>query len=290
MSTAARGRATRGKSCVVHTTATSVFVGREAELGALHDAFATRPPVSRRWSSSKARPGSARPRWSSASSSELPAPRVLQRAVTSPRRTSRSRWPTSCCAPKAAPATRWARPARRGRPRAAGADQLAPEDGTCVVIVDDAQLIDAESLRALLFAARRLVASRAVLLLVVRGTAEEALPRAGASSQRGRPAGCCGSGRSSRRTSRRWARRSGVVMTPEAAGRLCEHTRGNPLHARAVLRELPEDDGGSTSIARFPVPKSYAQLVRQQLDRCPPMSSSWSRRRRSSACARRCTR
>jgi hypothetical protein len=58
-------------------------------------------------------------------------------------------------------------------------------------------------------------------------------------------------------------------MTPEAAGRLWKHTRGNPLHARAVLRELPEDAGWQHEHRTLPVPKSYAQLVRERLDRCP---------------------
>jgi len=44
-----------------------------------------------------------------------------------------------------------------------------------VVIVDDAHLIDAESLRALLFAARRLATGRAVLILAVRGSAAATL-------------------------------------------------------------------------------------------------------------------
>jgi hypothetical protein len=40
-------------------------------------------------------------------------------------------------------------------------------------VVDDAHLVDPDSLRALLFAARRLVASQALIVLVVRGSAED---------------------------------------------------------------------------------------------------------------------
>ena len=57
-------------------------------------------------------------------------------------------------------------------------------------------------------------------------------------------------------------------MTPDAAGRLWEHTRGSPLHARAVLRELPQDGGWQYEPRPLPVPESYAQLVRRDLDRC----------------------
>ena len=67
---------------------------------------------------------------------------------------------------------------RAGRHVAVGLELLelissGPEDAPCVVVVDDAHLVDAESLRALLFAGRRLLASRALMLLVVRGAAED---------------------------------------------------------------------------------------------------------------------
>ena len=58
-------------------------------------------------------------------------------------------------------------------------------------------------------------------------------------------------------------------MTPDAAARLWEHTRGNPLHARAVLRELPPDGSWQYEPRPLPVPESYAQLVRRDLERCP---------------------
>ena len=62
----------------------------------------------------------------------------------------------------------------------------------------------------------------------------------------------------------------GVAMTPDAAGRLWEHTGGSPLHAHAVLRELPHDSRWQHEPRPLPVPDSYAQLVRQDLDRCAP--------------------
>src|SRR4051794_24545181 len=45
-----------------------------------------------------------------------------------------------------------------------------------VVVVDDAHLADADSLRALLFAARRLGRGHALVILAVRGAAADALP------------------------------------------------------------------------------------------------------------------
>ena len=60
----------------------------------------------------------------------------------------------------------------------------------------------------------------------------------------------------------------GVAMTPDAASRLWEHTRGSPLYARAVLRELPADDSWQYEPRPLPVPESYAHLVRRDLERC----------------------
>ena len=144
-----------------------------------------------------------------------------------------------------------------------------PEDETCVVIVDDAHLVDTESLRALLFASRRLVASRALVLLVVRGTAEETLPQGWRKLASGSTGGVLPVGPLAPAHISALGTALGVDMTPEAAGRLWEHTRGNPLHARAVLRELPEDSGWQHEHRTLPVPKPYAQLVRERLDRCP---------------------
>jgi hypothetical protein len=131
-----------------------------------------------------------------------------------------------------------------------------PDDETCVVIVDDAHLIDTESLRALLFAARRLVASRALVVLVVGGTAEETLPQGWRKLASGSTGGVLPVGPLAPAHISALGTALGVDMTPEAAGRLWEHTRGNPLHARAVLRELPEDSGWQHEHRTLPVPKS----------------------------------
>ncbi len=141
--------------------------------------------------------------------------------------------------------------------------------GDTVIVIDEAHWVDAESLRALLFAARRLASSPVLLLLLVRGTVD-ALPegwRKLASQTTGRvlrvarlaPAHVSAMGAA-----------LGVVMTPDAARRLCEHTKGNPLHTRAVLDQLPPRDNWQHEHRLLPVPASYAQLVHQQLDRCDP--------------------
>ena len=162
---------------------------------------------------------------------------------------------------------------RAGRHVAVGLELLelissGPEDAPCVVVVDDAHLIDAESLRALLFAGRRLLASRALMLLVVRGTAEDTLPEGWRKLAAGSTGGQLTVAPLEPSHISELGLALGVPMTPDAAGRLWEHTRGNPLHARAVLRELPQDGGWQYEPRPLPVPESYAQLVRRDLDRC----------------------
>src|SRR4051794_3227259 len=133
-----------------------------------------------------------------------------------------------------------------------------------VVAVDDAQLIDGESLRALLFAARRLTGP-AVVILTVRGSATRWLSDGWlaladvVSVARLEPEHVAELGRA-----------SGVEMTAEAATRLCAHTNGNPLHLKAVLEALPADGAWQQEARPLPVPGSYADLVRAQLDRLEP--------------------
>jgi DNA-binding CsgD family transcriptional regulator len=143
-----------------------------------------------------------------------------------------------------------------------------PENEPCVVLIDDAHLIDAESLRALLFAARRLLASRALVVLVVRGTADETLPEGWRKLAAGSTGGLLTLGPLAPAHISELGLALGVAMTPEAAGRLWEHTRGSPLYARAVLRELPADDSWQYEPRPLPVPESYAHLVRRRLERC----------------------
>src|SRR4051794_25492507 len=131
-----------------------------------------------------------------------------------------------------------------------------------VVVVDDAHLVDGDSLRALLFAARRLRASRTLVILAVRGTAAAAL-----SESWGKLAEIVSLSRLGPEQVHELGSALGVPMTAEAAARLCDHARGNPLHLRAVLRELADDDTWQQEERPLPVPRSYAELVRARLDR-----------------------
>ena len=246
------------------TAATSVFVGRESELRALHDAFAEASGGQSQILLVQGEAGIGKTTLVERFLSELQASRVVRASGDE----SESHVSFAIADQLLRCDGGGSDALRDGRHVAVGLELLelissSPEDAPCVVVVDDAHLVDAESLRALLFAGRRLLASRALMLLVVRGAAEDALPegwrKLGAQLTVGplAPAHISELGFA-----------LGVAMTPDAAGRLWEHTRGSPLHVRAVLRELPQDGGWQYEPRPLPVPESYAQLVRRDLDRC----------------------
>ena len=138
----------------------------------------------------------------------------------------------------------------------------AAGDHGCVVVVDDAHLADADSLRALLFAARRLAQSPVLILLAVR---DDGLPEGWL-----KLAPSVTLGPLTREHVSALGAQLGVPMTPQAARRLHEHTGGNPLHARAVLREAPDAGHWLHEPRPLPAPRSYAQLIQRRLEQCRP--------------------
>ena len=143
-------------------------------------------------------------------------------------------------------------------------------DGPTLVVVDDAHEADPDSLRALLFCARRLVGVAALIVLIVRGAAAEALPE-GWSKLTGGPEGdrlhlaplTAGQ-------TRALGAELELPLSRSAAQRLWEHTAGNPLYTRAVLGELPSPGAWPDDLAQLPAPRAYARLIEARLRRCPP--------------------
>ncbi|MER5941465.1 AAA family ATPase [Streptomyces sp. NPDC001928] len=158
-------------------------------------------------------------------------------------------------------------------PFAAGAGLLdalgQSQDGTpLVVVLDDAQWADVPSLDALAFALRRLGADRLLAVVVTRDPADPGLPeglrRLLADYDTVRlslpPLDVAD-------VARLATRLLAAPLPAHAAARLHGHTGGNPLHVRALLREVPGDilAGADDSL---PAPRSYSLLVLARLARC----------------------
>jgi DNA-binding CsgD family transcriptional regulator len=134
-----------------------------------------------------------------------------------------------------------------------------------VLVVDDLHWADQPSVRALVFALRRLVADQVLAILAVRDDAEppESLRRI-VSGHHGSVVRVPGL---DEYEIRELASTLGIAALPgRAARRLCEGTHGNPLHARAVLDEVAD----SWEVARQPLPspRSFRLLVGDRYAAC----------------------
>ncbi|MDA0174496.1 LuxR C-terminal-related transcriptional regulator [Solirubrobacter taibaiensis] len=147
---------------------------------------------------------------------------------------------------------------------AAGARLLDVFAEPDVVVVDDAQWVDALSLRALLFALRRLLDERVLVLLVVREDEAALLPegllKAAKQHVHLEPLDVD--------EVRALADALGVRVSHPAARRLREHGGGSPLHTRALLDEVPADVW-ERSDGDAPAPRPFAAVVAARLRSCP---------------------
>ncbi len=137
-----------------------------------------------------------------------------------------------------------------------------------VVVVDDLHWADQPSLRALTFALRRLRVDRVLTLVLTREVADARLPEGlrrlltddqtlrlrlgGLEAEELRAL----SGRLGHRPLSMWA-----------AARLRAHTHGNPLHARALLEQIPAEAFVDPQVP-LPAPRSFALLVLARLAAC----------------------
>ena len=290
-STVACRRRIRAKSCVVHTTATSVFVGRQAELGVLHDAFDDASAGQPQVVVVEGEAGIGKTTLVERFLSDLPAARLLKASGDE----SESHVPFAMADQLLRAEGSASDALGSGRHVAIGLELLElissdPREGPCVVFVDDAHSSTPNRCAPCSSppAGWWPVAPWSCWSCVA--PPRRHFHRVGASSHRGRPAACCRSGRSRRRTSRRWAPRSGVDMTPEAAGRLWEHTGATRSTLGPSCASSPRTPGGSTSTGPCRCRSRTRSSSASASIAVPPMSSAWSRRPRSSACGRRCTR
>jgi len=156
-------------------------------------------------------------------------------------------------------------------PFAVGAELLRmlgslQDGGLVVVVLDDAQWIDAASAGALLFALRRLYADRVCVLIATRPDGPDQVGSGWARFlndaervQRVRLSGLD-------RHEVRWLAESlgSASLTPAAAERLREHTGGHPLYLKALLSELPAE-ALAFEHGPLPAPHSFAATVLARL-------------------------
>src|SRR4051794_20156736 len=120
----------------------------------------------------------------------------------------------------------------------AALEQKAP----VVIVVDDAQWADIDSLRALLFVARRLVKERVLLVLAERTEDAMRLPEGMRRLAAGRTGTTIALQPLTTGELQRLAAGLGVQeLSPRTARRLQAHTGGNPLYVTTLLAELPAE-------------------------------------------------
>ena len=142
--------------------------------------------------------------------------------------------------------------------------ELFGEAAPAVVMLDDAQWADQASLSALLFTLRRLAAEPVLVVLTVRtGELPEGLGKIahGRLGEFLRPAALDDG------EVQRLAEALGLTLPARAASRLRRHTGGIPLHARALLEELPAESWHDPE-ADLPAPRPYAAIVARRLAAC----------------------
>ncbi|MET0865848.1 MAG: AAA family ATPase, partial [Nakamurella sp.] len=135
------------------------------------------------------------------------------------------------------------------------------------VIVDDAPWADPQSLRALIFALRRLRAERVLMVLTMRPQDVPHLPPGLLHYGRDRATRIQVTGLTTAEVGQLFRRLGLGQLSLRAAERLRVHTAGSPLHLRALFQELSVDELRRTRGA-LPAPSSYANLVLAALSGC----------------------
>ena len=164
-------------------------------------------------------------------------------------------------------------------PITAGSHWLAVLDsmaGSVVVLaVDDAHWADRQSLQALVFALRRLVADRVLAVFGSRTDGVDDLPESLTRLVAGHLGAMVRLDGFDEQELRDLAGALGVDdLSVSAARRLRLGTQGNPLHARALLEEFPvsqwpvnrQDD------SLLPPPRSFRHVVGRRYDDCGPVT------------------
>jgi DNA-binding CsgD family transcriptional regulator len=141
-------------------------------------------------------------------------------------------------------------------------------DAPVLLVVDDVHWVDQPSLKALVFALRRLVADPVLVLLAVRDTEASELPEALRRIVAGERGSVLQLGGLDEEDLRNLGAELGLGrLAPSAAERLRSGTQGNPLYARAVLEEFPPGDWAPGD-RPLPSPRSFRRLVQRRYEQC----------------------
>ncbi len=141
-------------------------------------------------------------------------------------------------------------------------------DRPLLVVVDDAQWADVASIQAMSFAYRRLH-QRAVLCVMTHRPDAAQLEPFQRLARDGQGHRLRMGPLSVDAVAELVRTRTGVKLTPRAAGRLHEHTQGNPLETLTLVDELDPMELTS-GFGPLPAPRSYASLVLGRLASCSP--------------------
>ena len=179
---------------------------------------------------------------------------------------------------RAWPGGRQTLPSDGADPLAVGAAFLelftgGPQHLPVAIVVDDLPWADLASVQALLFALRRLRVDAIIAAFTTRTEEAGRLPRGLyqlLSSRGGIRLELGGLGRDELRELARDAGRG--ELSVGALDRLLRHTRGNPLHARTLLEELPA--AAWAADAPLPAPRSFAGLVLDRLASTGPLTQT----------------
>lgn len=145
-------------------------------------------------------------------------------------------------------------------------EQKAP----VVIVVDDAHWADIDSLRALLYVARRFVRERVLIVLAHRTEAASRLPDGLRRMAASRTGATIRLGALPAAEVQTLASAMGVHhLSTRAARRLHAHTHGNPLYITTLLSEMPQERW-RTWEPMLPAPSTFAIGVVARLDACSP--------------------
>src|SRR4051794_19898729 len=137
-----------------------------------------------------------------------------------------------------------------------------------VMVIDDVHWVDQPSLKALVFALRRLVADPILVLLTVREAEATDLPESLRRIVTGAGDGVLRLRGLDERDLTDLAEALGLGRLPSgAAERLRSGTEGNPLYARALLEEFPPDEW-DPGHAPLRSPRSFRRLVERRYGEC----------------------